>query len=48
MGALRLTEKRHSRLALEIFHDVKETIVDIGLIVELDFDLVKVSQGILH
>lgn len=35
------------RLTLEVFHDVKEAVVDVRLVVKLHFDLVKVSQGIL-
>lgn len=37
----------HSRLALEVFHDVEESVIHIGLLRELDFDLVKVAQSIL-
>lgn len=39
--------RRNSRLALEIFHDVQESIVHIGLVVELNLDLVQVGEGIL-
>jgi len=35
------------RLALEVFHNVKKPIVHIGLIRELDLDLVQVAERIL-
>jgi hypothetical protein len=35
------------RLAFEIFHDVKETIRDIWMINEAEFDLIKIAEGIL-
>lgn len=35
-------------LTLEVFHDVKEAVVDVRLVVKLHFDLVKVSQGIIQ
>jgi len=35
------------RLALEILHDVQKLVVDIRLAVELYFDLIKVTQGVL-
>lgn len=39
--------RHHSRLALEIFHNVQEPIVYIGLIVELDLNLIQVGEGVL-
>lgn len=36
------------RLAFEVFHDVKEPIVDIRLLVELYLDLVQVAQSVLN
>ena len=35
------------RLALEVLHNVKESIIYIRLVMELDFDLVQVRQGVL-
>lgn len=35
------------RLALEVLHDVKEPVVHIRLVGELDLDLVKIAEGIL-
>lgn len=37
----------HSRLALEVLHDVEESVIYIRLLRELDFDLVEVAQSIL-
>lgn len=37
----------HSRLALEVLHNIKEPVVHIGLLRELDFDLIKVAESIL-
>lgn len=37
----------HSRLAFEVLHDVEESVIHIGLLRELDFDLVKVAESIL-
>lgn len=37
----------HLRLALEILHDVEESVVHIGLLRELDLNLVKIAQRIL-
>lgn len=37
----------HLRLAFEVLHDIKKSIVDIGLVRKLDFDLIKVTKGIL-
>jgi hypothetical protein len=37
----------HPRLALEIFHDVEKPIVYVWVVVELDLDLVEVTQRIL-
>lgn len=37
----------HSRLGFEILHNVKKPVVNIGLVVKLNFDLVQVRQGIL-
>lgn len=37
----------HSRLALEVLHNIKEPVVHIGLLRELDFNLVKVTESIL-
>lgn len=39
--------KTDSRLTLEVLHDIKEAIVDIWLIDELDLDLVQVAQSVL-
>jgi hypothetical protein len=38
----------HPRLALEIFHDVKKPIIYVRVVVELDLDLVEVTQRILE
>jgi len=38
---------RNRPLRLEVFHDVEELIVNFGLVVELDLDLVEVRQGVL-
>ena len=35
------------RLTLEVFHNIKESVVNIWLIVELDFDLVEIGESIL-
>lgn len=37
----------HSRLALEVLHYIKEPVIHIGLLRELDFDLIKVAESIL-
>lgn len=37
----------HSRLALEVLHDVQEPIIYVWLLRELDFDLVQVAESIL-
>lgn len=34
-------------MRLEVLHNVEELIVDVGLVVKLDLDLVKVRQGVL-
>lgn len=36
------------RLALEIFHNIEESIIDVWLVGELDFNLVEVAEGILQ
>lgn len=38
---------RYVRLALEIFHNVKKSIVNIRLIGELNLDLVEVTERVL-
>lgn len=35
------------RLAFEIFHDVKKSVIDVWLLRELDFDLIQVAQRVL-
>lgn len=35
------------RLAFEVFHDVQEPVVDIGLVVELDLNLVQICKSVL-
>lgn len=42
------SEAEHIRLALEVLHDIQKAVIDIGLVVELHFDLVKVSESILE
>lgn len=37
----------YSRLALEIFHNIKESVVHVGLVHELDLDLVQVTECVL-
>jgi hypothetical protein len=37
----------HLRLAFEVLHNIKESIVDIGLVGKLNFDLIKITEGIL-
>jgi hypothetical protein len=36
------------RLAFEVFHNIQESVIDVWLVMELDFDLVKVGEGILE
>lgn len=36
------------RLTLEVLHNIKEPVIDIGLVVELNFDLIEVCEGILE
>jgi len=36
------------RLTLEIFHNIQKPVVDIRLVGELHFDLIKVAEGILY
>lgn len=36
-------EDEDSRLALEVFHDIEEAVIYIGLVGKLDFDLIKVA-----
>lgn len=40
--------QHHLRLAFEVLHYIQEPVVNIRLIVELDFDLVQVCEGILQ
>lgn len=44
---LNFVNHRNSRLALEIFHDIEEPIIHIGLIGKLHLDLIKVTESIL-
>jgi hypothetical protein len=37
----------HSRLTLEVFHDVEKAIVDIGHVTESDLDLIEVAESVL-
>ena len=37
----------YPRLALEVFHDVEESVIHIWLLMKLDLDLVEVAQCIL-
>lgn len=37
----------NSRLALKVLHNVKESIIDIGLLVELNLDLVQIAKRVL-
>lgn len=37
----------HIRLTLKVFHDIEKPVVYIGLVVELDLDLVEVGKSIL-
>lgn len=37
----------HPRLALEVLHDIEESVIDIWLLMKLDLDLVEVAQCIL-
>jgi hypothetical protein len=39
---------KHVRLAFEVFHDIKKSIIHIWLICKLDLDLVKITQCVLH
>lgn len=41
-------EGSNVRLTLEILHYIKESVVNIGLVVELNFDLIEVREGILQ
>jgi hypothetical protein len=43
-----LQATENSRLAFEIFHNVKESVVHIGLVGKLDFDLIKIAKRILY
>jgi hypothetical protein len=36
------------RLALKVFHDIKESVVYVRLVVELNLDLVKIGQSIIQ
>ena len=36
------------RLALEIFHNIEESVIDIWLVSELNLDLVEVAESILQ
>ena len=36
------------RLRLEVFHDVEEFVVDIRIITELYFDLIKIAECIIQ
>ena len=38
---------KNIRLTLEILHYIEESVVNIGLIVELDFNLIEIREGIL-
>lgn len=35
--------QRYSRLALKVLHNIEKLVVDIGLLVKLDFNLVQVG-----
>lgn len=39
---------KYIRLALEVLHYIQEPVVDIGLVVKLDFHLIEVGKGILQ
>ena len=47
MPCLEIREPDHLRLALEVLHDVEESIIHIWLVDKLDLDLVEVAQSIL-
>lgn len=34
-------------MTLEVLHDVEESVINVGLVVKLNFDLVQVGQSIL-
>lgn len=36
------------RLALEVLHNIKESVIDVRLLGELDLDLIQIAQGILR
>lgn len=38
----------NSRLAFEVFHNIQELVVDFGLAMELDLDLIEIAQCILY
>lgn len=37
-----------NRLALKVFHDVQEPVVDLGLIMELNLDLIEIRKSIIQ
>lgn len=45
--ASKIRTARHLRLTLEVFHDIEEFVVDIGLTVKLNLDLVEIAESVL-
>ena len=39
---------QHSRLTLEILHNIQEAVINVGLVVKLNLHLIEICQGILY